>query len=133
MISQRQQAIEILKNGILADKDLARNLGVSKQEAQIIISGINRSQNKFSAFSTIRHGEHRNYSRELINRNSNEHIGIKSMGRYGVESLRKLDTRRKQGKILLNTRQGKRHRALFIQAILKQNLDLSVEAQKLLQ
>lgn len=134
MVSKRQQAVEILKNGNLTDKDLARALGVSVNYAQVIISGINRSQGKkFSSFFVLRSGSKDNYVRELVDRNSNENKGLLTMERVGVEGLKKLNTRRKAGSILINTRQGQSNRMRLMHNILQQNLKFSIEAQKLLQ
>lgn len=134
MVSKRQQAVEILKNGNLTDKDLARALGVSVNYAQVIISGINRSQGKkFSSFFVLRSGSKDNYVRELVDRNSNENKGLLTMERVGVEGLKKLSTRRKAGSILINTRQGQSNRMRLMHNILQQNLKFSIEAQKLLQ
>jgi len=128
---------QILKNLIvekkLSDKQLSKILEVPTQKIQQSIYWINVNKKKFKEFSIIRYGNKKNYSRELVNKDSNENDLINSADEDGKKALRKLDSRRKKIKISLNTREGQKNRVRLIENLLKQNLDLSVETQKLLQ
>lgn len=132
-MSKAQQLVELLINSNLSDNELSKNLRVSKKHTQLLVHQINFNKRKFKQFVIIRKGKYGNYIRELTTKNSNENNILDGGRKRGMKGLKQFDGRRKLLAIAMNTRQGQKNRMVFIHNVLKQNLELSIEAQKLLQ
>jgi len=123
----------LLNNNKSSDKEIADELNFSIYEVQTCICKINFDKGKYKEFSILKSGKVGDLSRELITKNSNENDLINSADENGKKALKELDMRRKKIVISLNSRQGQINRMKLMQNLLSQNLNLSIEVQKLLQ
>lgn len=133
MISRQDKIINLLVQHKLSDRDIANRLNCKLSRIQMSISWINLNNKKYKKFSIVKTGKYRKYIRELITKETDGNDIFKNRDRKFKKGLKQFDSAKKDGVLGINTREGIKNRNIFMQGLLQQNLNVSIEAQKLLQ
>ena len=132
-MSRQDDVLGLLLQKSYSDSEIARNLGYSVLDVQSAVHFINVSKKKFNVYSVIRSGRQGEHIRELVTKKSSENNIIENADKKGTRAIKLFDDRHKLCEIAVNTRQGQKNRLRMMHSIMKSNLNMSIEVQKLLQ